>query len=204
MIFERARFNRRNQLEGEPAEKYIMELYHLATNCEYGDLTSQDRLVVGIHDEALSQTLQLDPELTLTKKFYSSKRGSQLELKDEPTTMQANQGYPRMEDEALSETVLSMRQRTTPMGEVSSKRGFMPSLQTQGALHGQCQSKVVEEVHTEVYCEGGADSAMLDSAFLGTMDSNQESAWKMPLGQEIDIKLARGNCMTRPTRESAT
>ena len=48
VIFERARFNRRNQLEGEPAEKYIMELYHLTENCEYGDLTSQmirDRLV---------------------------------------------------------------------------------------------------------------------------------------------------------------
>ena len=56
--FERARFNRRNQLEGEPAEKYIMELHHLAENCEYGDLTSQmirDRLVVGIRDKALSQ-----------------------------------------------------------------------------------------------------------------------------------------------------
>ena len=30
VIFERARFNRRNQLEGESAEQYIMELYKLA------------------------------------------------------------------------------------------------------------------------------------------------------------------------------
>ena len=31
VIFEHARFNRRNQLEGESAEKYTMELYCLRT-----------------------------------------------------------------------------------------------------------------------------------------------------------------------------
>ena len=41
VIFERARFNRRNQLEGEPAEKYMMELYHLTENCENGVLTNE-------------------------------------------------------------------------------------------------------------------------------------------------------------------
>ena len=47
-----------------------MELYTLAENCNYGDLTSEmmrDRLVVGIQDETLSQKLQLDPTLTLDK-----------------------------------------------------------------------------------------------------------------------------------------
>ena len=67
VIFERARFNKRNQLCGESAEQYIMEM---AENCNYGDLTSEmmrDRLVVGIQDETLSQKLQLDPTLTLDK-----------------------------------------------------------------------------------------------------------------------------------------
>ena len=53
VIFERARFNRRNQLAGESAEQYITTLYSLVENCEYGELTSQmirDRLVVGIRD----------------------------------------------------------------------------------------------------------------------------------------------------------
>ena len=60
IIFERARFNRRNQLEGESAEQYIMELYKLAENCNYGDMKTEmirDRLVVGIKDTVLSRHL---------------------------------------------------------------------------------------------------------------------------------------------------
>ena len=67
-IFERARFNRRNQLEGGSAEQYIMELYKLAENCNYGDMKTEmirDRLVVGIRDIVLSRHLQLHADLTL-------------------------------------------------------------------------------------------------------------------------------------------
>lgn len=70
VIFERARFNQRNQLGGETVEQYIMELYKLAESCNYGEMTDEmirDRLVVGIRDGALSQRLQLDPTLTLEK-----------------------------------------------------------------------------------------------------------------------------------------
>ena len=70
VIYERARFNRRNQQDGETAEHYIMELYSLAENCDYGTLKEEmirDRLVVGIKDTTLSQHLQLDSELTLDK-----------------------------------------------------------------------------------------------------------------------------------------
>ncbi|ETW98423.1 MAG: hypothetical protein ETSY2_42830 [Candidatus Entotheonella gemina] len=70
VIFERARFNRRTQREGESAEDYIVALYDLADNCDYGELQSEmirDRLVVGIRDTALSERLQLDAELTLEK-----------------------------------------------------------------------------------------------------------------------------------------
>ena len=68
VIFERARFNRRNQREGETAEEYITELYGLVEFCEYGDLKDEmlrDRLVVGIRDVALSDKMQTDPKLTL-------------------------------------------------------------------------------------------------------------------------------------------
>ena len=70
VIFERARFNRRNQQEGETSEQHIMELYALAENCDYSNLKEEmiwDRLVVGIRDTGLSQQLQLDAELTLEK-----------------------------------------------------------------------------------------------------------------------------------------
>ena len=74
VIFERARFNRRNQQPGESADNYITALHQLAQGCEYGVMTDElirDRLVVGIRDESLSEHLQIESKLTLeqAKKF---------------------------------------------------------------------------------------------------------------------------------------
>jgi len=57
LIFERARFNKRDQVDGESAEQYITTLYQLAERCEYGQFKSEmirDRLVVGIRDITLA------------------------------------------------------------------------------------------------------------------------------------------------------
>ncbi len=70
VIFERARFNTHYQRDGELIEQFITALYVLAETCEYGELKDQmlrDRIVVGIRDTALSERLQLDPDLTLEK-----------------------------------------------------------------------------------------------------------------------------------------
>ena len=70
IIFERARFNQRNQQPRESAKQYIMALYSFAANYNYGALEDEiirDRLVVGIRDTAMSEMLQLDAELTLEK-----------------------------------------------------------------------------------------------------------------------------------------
>ena len=93
VIYERARFNRRDQKEGESAEEYITALYGLIETCEYGALKEEmlrDRLVVGIRDTALSERLQLNAELTLdkTKKAIRQKEAVKeqgQELKGEAT-----------------------------------------------------------------------------------------------------------------------
>ena len=41
VIFERVRFNRRDQSEGESCDQYITELYKLADRCSYGTLTAE-------------------------------------------------------------------------------------------------------------------------------------------------------------------
>ena len=67
IIFERAKFNRRNQQAGESAEKYITALYHLVETCEYGEFQEEmlrDRIVVGMRDVGLSERLQMDARLT--------------------------------------------------------------------------------------------------------------------------------------------
>ena len=70
VIFERARFNRRTQQQGESVEDYITVLHQLADTCEHGDIKGEmirDRLVVGIRDELLSERLQMESDLTLEK-----------------------------------------------------------------------------------------------------------------------------------------
>ncbi|GBO42515.1 hypothetical protein AVEN_85193-1 [Araneus ventricosus] len=69
-IFERAQFNKRVQLDGESVNTFITALYTLSEHCEYGALHNElirDRIVVGIRDKNLSEKLQLDADLTLTK-----------------------------------------------------------------------------------------------------------------------------------------
>ena len=69
VIYERARFNRRCQADGESIESYLRDLYELIETCEYGAMRDEllrDRIVVGIRDQRLSEALQLDDALTLT------------------------------------------------------------------------------------------------------------------------------------------
>ena len=53
VIYERARFNRRNQQQGKTIDQYITVLHRLVDTCGYpDDLKSEmirDRLVVGTH-----------------------------------------------------------------------------------------------------------------------------------------------------------
>lgn len=70
VIFERARFNRRNQEPRESAESFITAVHSLAEHCAFGALREElirDRIVVGLRDAKLSESLQMDPDLTLEK-----------------------------------------------------------------------------------------------------------------------------------------
>ena len=79
MIFERARFNRQNQLLSKTTEQYIMALNTLAANCNYSALEAKmicDRLVVGIRDTSLSlpPTTGPRPDVGESKKGHTSAR----------------------------------------------------------------------------------------------------------------------------------
>ena len=99
VIFERAMFNRRCQKQDESVEQFITCLYQLSENCAYGELRDEmirDRIVVGIRDEAMSQKLQLDADLTLesAKKLVRQReavREQQIQLKN---GSQEEQGLP--------------------------------------------------------------------------------------------------------------
>ena len=83
VLYERARFNMRRQEEGESVDAFVTDLYSLAEHCGFKDLHDQlirDRIVVGVRDAKLSQTLQLDSELTLEKASQLFDRAKQLRL----------------------------------------------------------------------------------------------------------------------------
>lgn len=108
IIYERARFNSRNQLEGEPVEQYVLSLHSLARNCEYGDLREElirDRIVIGIRDKALSRRLQLDAALTLEKAMRLVRQSEA--VGEQQKVLQGNVEYKKerleRQDEAMGE-----------------------------------------------------------------------------------------------------
>lgn len=70
VIFERAKFNQRQQEQGATVDSFITALHCLSEHCGYGLLRGEmvrDRLVVGLRDKKLLEQLQLDSELTLER-----------------------------------------------------------------------------------------------------------------------------------------
>ena len=111
IIFERARFNGRSQREGESVEQFITSLYSLAEYCEYGEMKDEmirNRIVVGIHDRALSEQLQLDAELMLEK---AKKRVRQREaIQEQRVTL--NEGV-KLHSDLLVDSVGSRKGKQT-------------------------------------------------------------------------------------------
>lgn len=61
-------FNQRNQKEKEPFQNWLTDLKNLVKSCEYKELTDsmiKDRIVWGVFDKRLKQTLRGKPNLTL-------------------------------------------------------------------------------------------------------------------------------------------
>ena len=194
VIFERARFNRRNQLEGETAEQYIMELYRLAESCNYGDLKDEmirDRLVVGIRDAALSQQLQLDPELTLEKakkkirqreavgeqqKELKGAAEAAISLEEVRYRKQFKGKGPNSHKSGRDSKAKSTSIKTcTRCGKGSHPRDKCPAKEAtchrckkKGHYSSQCFTKQVSEVSSE---------SLLDTAFLDMVTAKQTSAW---------------------------
>ena len=91
IIYERAKFNTREQREGETADEYITALYELIETREYGTLKEEilrDRLVVGIRDKRMSEKLQLEADLTLesAKKSIRQKEAVRQQSKELATS----------------------------------------------------------------------------------------------------------------------
>ena len=228
VIFERARFNQRSQREDESAEQYITSLYNLVENCEYGDLASdmiRDRLVVGIRDNALSQRLQMDSELTLEK---AKRQIRQREVVQEQQTI-LHQGEPTGEQTVSYVKASKFRshgkntagkrqhqqqkpsQPTTknpagkcrrcgnsahPRNLCPAKEAVCHACKKKGHFSRQCLSKGVSEITEE---------ESHDMAYLNTIGSDNETTWQTSLqinNEVIAFKLDTGAEVTALTEEA--
>ena len=222
VIFERAKFNRRNQLRGESVEQYITTLYSLIENCEYGNLTSEmlrDHLVVGIQDTALSERLQMDAGLTLEKAKLLIRQHKAvqehrviLNQTDKQSTVDhihrktscrsstATRCPPTQTKDTQSQQAKCKRCRNKPhaLSKCPAKEVVCHKCKRKGHYSSQCFSKTVQEV-TEQLVEDP------ETSFLSAIGSVNESSWNITIminGQPIIFKLDTGAEVTAITEST--
>ena len=148
VIYEHARFNRRMQLADESVEQFITNLYQLVEHCEYGNLRDEmirDRIVVGIRDSALSERLQLDPDLTLEKAKKLVRQREAVHEQQQFLTGKSSEGAAM---EAVSKnTGAKQVNKKPPRGPIQS-----PNRVRQQRRHQQVCSRCGRGAHSRQAC----------------------------------------------------
>ena len=69
-VYERYKFNSREQQGDEPVDRWVKDLRTIAVNCEYGDQEDsliRDRIVFGVRDEKTKERMLRETDLPLNK-----------------------------------------------------------------------------------------------------------------------------------------
>ena len=196
VIFERARFNRRCQKEGESIEQYITALYDLAEFCEYGTLRDEmirDRLVVGILDQALSERMQTDSELSLEKaktmvrqKASVREQCRELQQQDSEATIErirSRQAPRRGQHGQPSKCTRCGLDKHPPRVRCPALGATCHNCYKKNHFKAQCFSKAVSAVVTQSDPE--LEMCESDEPFLGAVTSNEKLSWT------IDIRMRK-------------
>ena len=218
VIFERARFNRRTQRQGETAEEFITSLYSLAADCQYGNLRDEmirDRLVVGILDTSLSERLQMNADLTLEKAKQIVRQREAVQ-KQQTILHRGEQPSETMVSYLKGDKRSSSRKSSTPpqrqqsqhsqkctrCGKGPHSRGACPAKEAichkckkKGHYSAQCFSKGVAEVSSQ-------PTSNLDITYLNTIGSGSHASWKATIkvnNQMMTFKLDTGAEVTALT-----
>ena len=220
VIFERAKFNSRNQGAEESAEQYITALYSLVETCEYNpemvEELLRDRLVVGMKDKALSERLQLDPELTLgkAKKMVRQKEAVKEQCQqlqsDKPLQLEAVGGNPpvgRRRERREKPQQYGRGQLCTRCGKGPHPAGARCPARSanchrcnrKGHYESQCFSKTVASA-SEL-----TESVTEEPIFLGAISEEQNSPWQISIlveNKPVQFKLDTGAQVTAITERT--
>ena len=212
IIFERARFNRRKQEVGEPVEDFIMDLYRLSEHCGYGTLLDEmirNRIVVGLLDAALSEKLQLDPDLNLDKAVKTARESES--IKQQQTLLRNDFQEERVVDTLEKQSswchgnFKKKPKKDTPQTppKTCPRCGRSPehSRQQCPAREEQCY-KYGKRGHFQIMCRSkvSRNVSVVESAdqdaFIGAVqDSEHENPWIITLavnGKPLKFKIDTG------------
>ena len=217
VIYERARFNKRCQEPGESAESFISAVYKLAEHCQYGVLQEEmirDRLVVGIRHHGLSESTQMNSELTLAKAIQKIRQHEEIK-KQQPTVREAAstdqkeanvdmmkfKKKPQRHNQT-GKSAHGKGQKELHKGQKSCGRcGKSPahSLNNCAARDVECR-KCHKRGHYAAVCRSGRVETIqeqeVDTVFLGEVSmGNKSKTWRKTLklnGQQTTFKLDTG------------
>ncbi|XP_072146220.1 uncharacterized protein [Dermacentor andersoni] len=132
LVYESACFHRRIQEPGESVDQFVTALHTLADRCDYKEKERmiRDRFVVGLRDAKLSESLQMDANLTLASALAKAR------LKE---TVQRQQQQLRVtDDEPLVPTTSNLdavskqgqpRKNSSGQHSVTSSKNSSPGIQ---------------------------------------------------------------------------
>ena len=215
VIFERACFNRRIQEPGESVESFITAVHSLAEHCQFGILREElirDRIVVGIQDAKLSESLQLDAELTLEKAMTRVRQSAAVKKQQSVLrgTEQVTGQVEAIQKRYVRGTkVMRKKEDTQPAGcdrcgnerkhlwkDCPAREAECRRCHKRGHFAKKCRS--TGGVHDITETQLGSEDEG-DFAFLGEMSSKGNSEWNELLylnGEKTVFKLDTGAAVT--------
>lgn len=221
VIYERAKFNRRVQSATESVDSFITALYALAQNCDYGPLNDdliRDRLVVGLRDMALSEKMQLDNKLTLTKAVNMARQSEAIKKQQSDLRAESHSVKSTMEVDAVMLKYKKPLHGKFKPNMQQKKSGQEPKVQTdKSTCHkcgnrahsdkGQCPARNVmchtcsKKGHFQKVCRkatsvnavGFADK-QTDGIFLGSVEAGA-NPWSVDVqirNRKVSFKIDTG------------
>nr|XP_037285023.1 uncharacterized protein LOC119177945 [Rhipicephalus microplus] len=107
IVYESACFHKWHQMPGESIDQFMTALHILAEKCDFGGFKGhliRDRFVFGLRDKKLSESLQMDPELSLATALVKAR------LKE---TVQQQQAELRNSNEVHDSTQFNLCQEVS-------------------------------------------------------------------------------------------
>ncbi|KAI4881647.1 hypothetical protein NFI96_006235, partial [Prochilodus magdalenae] len=217
VIFEWAKFNQRQQEQGETVDSFITSLHCLSEHCGYGHLHDEmvrDRLVVGLRAKKLSEQLQLDSELTLEKAVTRARQSEQ--VKNQQDLLKSNFKSSATDVDSIQTKLQPATGKGRPQKfqartndrssyhtQLGSQRRCMWCGRTPAHSKNQCPARDVacnlyqKKGHYAKVCRSGAPNEVNTTgsdeeeiAFLGTVSSEGEP-WLITLKVNEDTAVLK-------------